>query len=209
MVQSIPAKTVELSDLEDRFGLRWVEAGNFFTEWKGELPKLSTLEQQTLDQVRTNYRYLLKYRLAESIVKMVVLSPLLNVAGFYGPPYRVSGEVGVAIEAREGDDIIKGSIDVLVVQDQLWTTVIEAKNSRFSIAEAIPQTLAYMLASPKPQQAAFGLITNGSEFLFLKVTQKNTAQYATSNIFSIWNEDNELCKVAQVLKRLGELIASG
>ncbi len=45
---------------------------------------------------------------------------------------------------------------MLVIQGQLWVTLIEAKNSEFSITKAIPQASSYMLASPNGEQATFG-----------------------------------------------------
>ena len=84
----------------------------------------------------------------ESIIKRVVLSPLLDLAGFYQLPFRINGEIGIKVAAEDEGDIIQGCIDVLVIQAQLWVTVIEVKNSEFSITTAIPQALAYMLAAP-------------------------------------------------------------
>ncbi len=206
MVQSISASKVKLSDLREQFGLQWVDTEGFFQEWLGDFPELAAEERKTLDQVKASYRYLLEYPIMEGIVKMVVLSPLLNIAGFYGPPLRVTGETDIKVSAKDEGELIQGSIDVLVVQNQLWVPVIEAKNSHFSITKAVPQTLAYMLASPQPDQSVFGMVTNGSEFLFLKMIQGTSPQYATSDIFSIWNRQNDLYTVTQVLKYLGQLM---
>lgn len=144
----------------------------------------------------------------ESIVKMVVLSPLLDIAGFYELLFRVNGEMSIAVSAEDEGVIIRGSIDVLVVQDQLWVTTIEAKNSQFSISKAIPHTLAYMLASPNLEKPVFGAILNGSEFLFLKLEETQTFQYATSNLFSLLNRGNDLYSVLRVLKQLKKLIVT-
>ncbi|MGB6015192.1 MAG: restriction endonuclease subunit R, partial [Nodosilinea sp.] len=81
--------------------------------------------------------------------------------------------------------------------------VIESKRSDFAAARAIPQALAYMLSNPQPAQPTFGLITNGSEFLFIKATRQPTAQYANSRLFSLLNPGNELYSVLQVLKQWG------
>jgi hypothetical protein len=43
---------------------------------------------QFLDRVKTELLYLNKYPMLEDLVKMVVLSPLLSLAGFYKPPLR-------------------------------------------------------------------------------------------------------------------------
>ena len=209
MVQSIPALKVKLSDLKDRFGLRWTEADDFFTDWLGNFPALTAEEIKALDRVKANYRYLLEYPIMESIVKMVVLSPLLDIAGFYAPPYRVTGEADVKVSAVDESEVIQGRIDVLIIQEQLWVTVIEAKNLEFSLTKVIPQTLAYMLAQPQPIRPTFGMVTNGSEFLFLKMLHGTSPQYGTSDVFSLRNRGNNLYPIVQILKHFGQLIAQG
>jgi hypothetical protein len=146
----------------------------FFPEWLNDLPELTQSEQQALDRVKRNYRYLLDYPVMESVVKMVVLSPLLDLAGFYEPPFRVDGEVNIRVTAEDEGEVIQGSIDVLVIQEALWVTVIEAKNSEFSLTKAIPQALAYMLACPERNRPLFGIVLNRSEFLFITAIPNST-----------------------------------
>ncbi|OUC13034.1 MAG: hypothetical protein B0A82_19265 [Alkalinema sp. CACIAM 70d] len=50
-------------------------------------------------------------------------------------------------------------------------------------------------------------VTNGSEFLFLKVSRTPIAQYATSRLFSLLNPGNELWTVLSILKTLAQPIA--
>ncbi len=206
MAQTIAARTVRLHDLKTKFRLQQVEDESFFREWVEDRPELTDLERQVLDRVKRNYLYLLEYPVLESIVKMVVLSPLLDLAGYYEPPFRVEGEVSVRVSAEDEGESIQGSIDVLIVQDQLWVTVIEAKNSELSLTKAIPQALAYMLASPRAGKPLFGMVLNGSEFLFLKLMLNEDPQYGLSNVFSLLNRGNDLYEVLQVLKRLGALM---
>jgi hypothetical protein len=52
MVQSIPAKSLTLKDLRDRFNVQWVQDSNFFPEWQGPFPALSEAEMSLLDQTR-------------------------------------------------------------------------------------------------------------------------------------------------------------
>jgi len=78
MPQLIAARTLKLHDLKASFGLELVEDDQFFQEWLDDLPELTELEKQTLDRVKRHYRYLLEYPVMESIVKMVVLSPVLD-----------------------------------------------------------------------------------------------------------------------------------
>lgn len=208
MTQTIAARRIKLHDLKTRFGLQQVQEETFFPEWCNDLPELTELEQKTLDRIRRNYLYLLEYPVMESIVKMVVLSPLLDLAGFYQPPFRIDGETSIQVSAEDESEMIQGFIDVVVIQGQLWVTVIEAKNSEFSIAKAIPQALAYMLAAPDIQRPTFGLVLDGSEFLFLKLIRGEIPQYATSNLFSLLNRGNDLYVVLSLLKQLGNLVST-
>jgi hypothetical protein len=81
-----------------------------------ELPVLSEREQLRLEEVRQNYLYQISEGiLLEETVKMVVLSPLLELAGFYRSPYKFKTEVSVKIEALgDNDEILSGRIDALV-----------------------------------------------------------------------------------------------
>jgi hypothetical protein len=206
MTQAIAARKIKLHDLKTKFGLQQMQEETFFPEWLNDLPRLTEAQQQALDRIKRNYLYLLEYPVMESIVKMVVLSPLLDLAGFYQPPFRVDGETDIKVSAEDEGEVIQGCIDVLVIQGQLWVTVIEAKNSEFSITKAIPQALAYMLAAPNLEKPAFGLVLNGSEFLFLKLVRGDVLQYAMSDLFSLLNRGNNLYHVLRVLKRLRDLI---
>lgn len=74
---------------------------------------------------------------------------------------------------------------VLVITEHLWVVVIESKRSDFAVTRAIPQTLAYLLSNPDAEKDTFGLISNGSEFLFLKASRYPSCEYATSPLFSL------------------------
>ena len=206
MTQTISARNIKLHDLKTRFGLQLVQDEAFFAEWFDGLPELTKVEQHALDRIKRNYLYLLEYPVMESIVKMVVLSPLLDLAGFYESPFRVEGETNIKVSAADEGEVIQGCIDVVVIQGQLWVTVIEAKNSEFSITKAIPQALAYMLAGPNAERPAFGVVLNGSEFLFLKLMRGDGPQYAMSDLFSLLNRGNDLYHVLRVLKQLRNLV---
>jgi hypothetical protein len=205
--KTVPAHNLKLHDLKTRFNLQETQADDFFTEWLDDAVPLQDADYAVLDRVKRNYLYLLEYPVLESIVKMVVLSPILDLAGFYEPPLRVEGEANIQVAATDEGEIIQGSIDVLVVQQSFWVTVIEAKNSEFSITKAIPQTIAYMLAHPDPDRPCFGLVVNGSEFLFLKRMQGTPPIYATSNLFSMLNRGNDLYRVLQILRTVKTIIA--
>jgi predicted type IV restriction endonuclease len=204
MVQVVQAHLVKLSDLKKKFGLTLVRDPSFFPEWSNVPAEASELERFWLDRVQTNFSSLLEDPpVLENSVKMLVLSPLLDLAGFYQPPYRLETEASMEIEAQDEGEIIRGRIDVLILRQKFWLVVIESKQSDFAVTKAVPQTLSYMLGSPNPGRVTFGMITNGNDFLFLKLVQSTTPQYANSRLFSLINPGNELYEVLGILKQVG------
>ncbi len=108
----------------------------FFTEWIAPKTQIIEPEIQALARVKLNFEHLIKKPpILEEAVKMVVLSPLLDLAGFYQPPFRIKSEVGIEIEATDAEEgvVIRGEIDVLVVSGKLWVLAIESKMSAFSL----------------------------------------------------------------------------
>ncbi|WP_414545807.1 hypothetical protein [Nostoc sp. CCY0012] len=131
MVQIIPAREISLDELEEKFGLQLASDTNFFREWQDNLPTLNAVEKQAIERIKSNYFNLNKRRfMSEEAVKMVVLSPLLDLAGFYQPPFEIETETAIEITAEDEGLIVKGNIDVLVIQKRLWILVIESKSSK-------------------------------------------------------------------------------
>jgi len=201
MTQAITAKDVTLRELKQNFGIQISQDPAFFPEWLEGFTSLSEEEHRLLDRVKANFLELMEDPpMLENTVKMVVLAPLLDLAGFYHKPFRIETETSIALEMEDEGTIIRGRIDVLVIKNRLWLLVIESKRSDFAVTRAIPQALAYMLSNSEIVQPTFGMITNGNEFLFLKTSQN---EYANSRLFSLVNPENELYSVLQVLKHLG------
>ena len=208
MVQTIQARDTSIYELEEKFGLQLSTETDFFTEWTDNLPSLTDLEKQSLKRVQSNYFNLTRRRLiSEEAVKMVVLSPLLDLAGFYQPPFEIETETSVEIVAEEEGVKLKGNIDVLVVQKNFWILVIESKSTKFDVMVALPQALAYMLTSPNGEKPTFGLLVNGREFVFVKLVREEEIKYARSYALSI-EKDDEFEQVLSVLKRVGELVVN-
>ncbi|NEP62422.1 MAG: hypothetical protein F6K31_36740 [Symploca sp. SIO2G7] len=101
MVETLRAQNISLNDLVEEFGLEFIDEQQCFREWQENLPELTDLEKQTLDGVKANFRHLSRYPLVEAVVKLVVLAPLLNMAGFYHPPFYLTAEKEVKIESEE------------------------------------------------------------------------------------------------------------
>ncbi|MEH2413779.1 restriction endonuclease subunit R [Nostoc sp.] len=217
MIQVIQAQNVTLAYLKQKFALHKSENEQFFTEWFDYIPEISELEKQSLDRVKNNYLNVLENApLLEEAVKMVVLSPLLDLAGFYRHPFYIATEESVEISeeiiideqenSEETQEIIKGKIDVLVLQDKLWLLIIESKRSSFSLAKAIPQALTYMLANLQPEQPVYSLVMNGEDFQFLKLMKRDKLIYGLSDRFTLYRRENELYKVVNILKRIGQIL---
>jgi hypothetical protein len=204
MVETIQAKNIELHDLIEKFGLQRNNDPQFFREWQDDLPELTDLEKQALDEVKDDYTHLSEYNILEPVVKLVVLSPLLRLAGFYRAPFYLTGEKEVRIESDDEGTIITGRLDLLVFTPEFWVLVIEAKKAQLSLEAGIPQALAYMLGSPNSEKPIFGFVTNGIDFIFLKLTQQETPKYATSYSFTLRSEDG-LYTVLKVLKRFAQM----
>lgn len=206
---AIADKITTLRQVEEKLGLTLSGDRQFFTEWMVDLPALSEAGQARLEQVRQNYLYQISDGiLLEETIKMVVLSPLLELAGFYQAPYRFKTEVSVEIEAQgDNEEILRGRIDALVLQGRLWVILIESKKTTFDVELAIPQTLAYMAAHREPEQPLYGMITNGSSYLFVKTLGK---EYGISDLFATRSQyRNNLSEVLRILKRLGRIITEG
>ncbi|WP_315786915.1 restriction endonuclease subunit R [Fischerella sp. JS2] len=207
MVQIIQTQTVNITYIKEKFGLQLAESDQFFTEWFENLPEITTQEKQTLDRVKTNYLSLVERRpISEEMVKMVVLAPLLDLAGFYRSPFDIETEKSIEITLEDAGEIFRGRIDVLVIKQQFWLLVIESKSAGFSLLTAIPQALAYMLSNPDPKRPGFGLVLNGSDFIFLKLTKQNPPIYAFSDEFTLLKRENELYKVLSILKKLSQIL---
>jgi hypothetical protein len=135
----------------------------------------------------------------------VIAAPLLDLAGFYNPPFYSRSEQPIQLSLPDQEVVIRGKIDILVIQAQLWLLLIESKQAGFSLSPGIPQVLAYMLASPDNHKPLYGMVTNGSNFVFLKLTRYPQPVYAKSKEF-ILNPDKGLEQTLRIMKRLGAVI---
>ncbi len=199
-----------IAEAERRFGLQRTEDAAFFTEWQTDLPALSIAERGTLNELRQRYLYQRSEgQLLEGTVTLLLASPLLTVAGFYDPPFRVRAEESVQLTLADGEGVLQGRIDVLVLLNQFWVVVLESKKTALSVWTALPQTLAYPMANPQPLQPCFGMVTNGDDIFFVKLVQAEQRYYAVSRVFAPLSSSQELYSVLQILKRLGQVIAAG
>ncbi len=206
MVQVIQANKIEdISELVDLFQLEKQFDPTFFSEWQEDLPELNAAEQLALDEMKSEYEYLSLYTNLEPIVKMVIVGPLLKMAGFYRPPFRVKAEKRVELATEDDGVIVRGQLDILVMHDRLWAILIEAKRVQYSLDAGIPQALFYMLGDPDPGKPMFGFVTNGPDFQFLKLVRGKVPTYSESVRFYM-NRGNDVQMVLRILKQLGQLV---
>jgi hypothetical protein len=193
-----------LNQAEARFNLHRTTDPQFFPEWVDALPELTEQEKKTLDHIKTIYLYQrADGSLAEGAINLLLTSPLLYLAGLCDPPFKIRAEVSVKIEIADGDTILQGRIDTLVLQNRLWIVVVESKRTTFPCPDAIPQVLAYMMANPNSDLPSFGLVTNGDQFIFVKSVKTPLPLYDLSDDFSLFSRRrNELSEVLRILKRL-------
>ncbi len=195
-------KNLTLRDVIQKFELVPSRDKSFFLEWQRDLPSLNPDEEKALAEIETEYFYLSQQPMAEGAVKMVVLSRLLSLAGFYRSPFTMTTEYTVKIQAIDDGKTLRGVIDILVLHDKLWALLVESKRNTFSLEPALPQALTYMCGSPHPEYPTFGLISNGANSLLLKLEGKT---YAQSKEFSLRNT-GDLSELLQVLKRVGTIV---
>lgn len=194
-----------LAEAETQFGLSKNDDPLFFTEWFRNLPALSIDAHERLDLIKRRYLYHRQYgHMLEGAVNFIVIAPLLEMAGFYDPPFHLRSEASIRLDLEDKNNkVYQGRIDSLILQDHLWVILVESKRTSFSAEVALPQALAYMAANPQSEQASFGLVSNGASSIFIKLEH---AQYDFSDEFSLNRRQNELYNVLQVLNHLKGLL---
>lgn len=203
MVQVQQANQLTLREVEDKFGLRYVKDPSFFPEWQIETDSLNEYDRKVLDQAQNSFVYLNKDAIQEALVKMIVVSPLLLVAGFYRAPFMTFAEQSTEVEVRDEEraEVIRGKVDILVARGSVWITVVEAKGSKIDTQMGIPQLLAYMLSNSAQAAPLYGMVTNGTNTTFVKLLS-DKREYGFSKQYSLYNPGNDLYDVVSVLKAI-------
>ena len=103
---------------------------NFFLEWRQELPDLTQSERGEIDRLQARFAAH-RYRglVAEGAVDKLLLSPLLDLVGFYEPEFEIRAEETITFEVSDRDEILRGRMDTLIIRDGLWVLVLEAKRT--------------------------------------------------------------------------------
>jgi hypothetical protein len=199
-----------IAEAERKFGLSRSESRDFFAEWYDQLPVINPSDRANLEILWRRYIY---HRsgghLLESTVMLLLVSPLLTIAGLYDPPFWIKAEESIAINVSDSEETLQGRIDVLVLHDRLLIIVLESKKTMLSVWSALPQTLAYLMASPNGggthpagTRPTIAMLTNGDDIVFVKLEGK---QYAMSQVLSPLVNRGELEVAWQVLRKIAEI----
>ena len=86
MTQTLAIEKVSLYELERKLGLQLERDSNFFREWQDDLPSLTSFETERLERVIAISANLERRSVLENTVKIAIVSPLLDLAGFFLPP---------------------------------------------------------------------------------------------------------------------------
>jgi hypothetical protein len=189
-----------LAEAEAKFAISASADPDFFTEWQTGLVELSAAHQARLDLIKQRYLYYWRYgHILEGAVNFIVIAPLLELAGLYDPPFHLRSEATVQLDLEDQDGTIyQGRIDSLIIQENLWVLLVEAKRSSFNMTLALPQALTYMAANPQAEPT-FALVSNGEYSIFIKLHNR---QYGFSDDFSLNRRHNDLHDILQILDRL-------
>ena len=116
---SSPEK-LTLRDLKGKFHLQTSGDPNFFLEWQQNLPVISEWEHQRLDRIHAIYENFNEDSVLEEKLKITIVSPLLDLADFFLPPFQFSAEEQVQISVKDDKKTYRGKIDFLVLQDLVF-----------------------------------------------------------------------------------------
>jgi hypothetical protein len=207
MSVAITEAIITLAEAEARFHLSRTESADFFPEWCVGLPELTEAEKTSLAEMRRRYLYQRSQgQLLENTVTLLFASPLLTLAGFYDPPFRLKAEEAVQITLTDPEEVLQGRLNALFLKDQFWVIILESKKTALSVWSALPQTLAYLMANPHPDLPSYGLMTNGDDSVFVKLVQPPNGEYNFSRVFAVLTSDQELYWVLQVLKKIRQVL---
>ncbi len=209
MTLAVTDRIKSFKDLKRSFNLEQSKEPAFFSELSEELQELSQEEKAGVGKIKKRFDYQQEDGfLLEGTVNLLVVSPLLELAGFLDEPYQIRSPFGVELVIDDTVETLRGFIDTLVVNNNLWILSLESKRSAIPVGVALPQLFAYMLAQPRQGNLAFGLATNGDEFIFLKLDfSAEQPLYGFSRAYSLLPVNHELDIVLKILKRLGNAVA--
>jgi hypothetical protein len=180
------------------------------------LEPLSEREQDEIEQMQSDFEsYFVEGMVSEGQIKLLSVSPLLKLAGFYKPPIKIILEEDISdIIIEDQNTKITGRIDLLAIQTKslesdtpFWVLVLESKNGNIAPSAGLAQILTYAYTSLQSQTSVWGLLTNGEYYQFIYLQSGEQPIY---NILPSLNFlETELAQTTlQVLKAIRNSITS-
>ncbi|PSF35533.1 restriction endonuclease subunit R [Aphanothece hegewaldii CCALA 016] len=209
---TIQAKKLTLEDVHRLLNLVEKYEEVSFSKFFSLLP-VSESEKTELLQIRNDFRSYLRERKAFlGQIKAITLFPLLRLAGFYHYPMQIQVEEGIEnIVIEDEETIITGRLDIVLVNKEkptinnipFWILVIEAKESAIEVRQGLPQLLTYAYSSLAQQSVVWGLVTNGLQYLFVRVCLGNPSKYQLMPILDLMYTTSAI-ELLQVLKAVSQ-----
>jgi hypothetical protein len=206
---TLRARELSLEDVHQFFGFEPVWEAEF--EDFLALPSVTPAEEARLQQVSANFkRYLLAGQVSEGQVRIVVVNPLLQIAGYDQFPLEYRSEENIAQIFIEDQDLyIRGRFDLVVVnrqlenaqQQPLWILVVESKNLSAAESTGIAQMLTYAHTSLQHQSAVWGMVTNGEIHRFFYLHKGDPTRYYHMPSLSLMRS-HQLTQLLRVLKAI-------
>ncbi len=180
MPQTLDASQLTLPQVHQHLNLR----AHFAPDLRAHLnlqPLPETDSLHNLSQLAKSYY--LQGSLLEGQAKLLFVSPLLWLAGFYQPEIRIDLEEKIAeIVLDDGETTIRGRMDILIVRQRdqsphFWLLLIETKNAALDTAVGLPQLLTYASTGLAQQDSVWGLIANGIDYQFVQLQAGDPNDY--------------------------------
>jgi hypothetical protein len=176
------------------------------------LTEVTEWEMAEMEQIRIDFQaYWQAGKVLEGQVQMLVLSPLLRLAGFYRSPIQLSLEQAIGeISIVDEETTIAGRLDLLAVRrastTPLWILVVESKNSQVDALNGLPQLLTYASRSLSHQRSVWGLVTNGISYYFTRLMTDEIRSQQTYQLLPELNllDSDRALVLLQVLKAIRE-----
>ena len=162
------------------------------------LPDLTEWEMAEMAEIRIDFQaYWQAGKVLEGQVQLLVLAPLLRLAGYYRSPIQLSLEQAIAeIMLDDEDAKITGRLDLLAARrgavTPLWVLVVESKNSQVDALNGLPQLLTYASQSLTSQESVWGLATNGFSYYFVRLISGETLSYQLLPELNLLDSDRAL-----------------
>ncbi|MCA1994569.1 MAG: restriction endonuclease subunit R [Coleofasciculus sp. S288] len=209
---TLNANKLSLEEVEWLLNLEEREGSNFTSLLS--LQPITASEQAEVEQIHQDFRpYLRGKKALEGQVRLVVVAPLLRLAGFYRPPIQIRVEEDIErIYIEDDDQVITGKFDIIAVNKNstrsnnvdFWVLVIETKRSELDTISGLPQLLTYASQSLQHQEFVWGLVTNGIRYQFVYLQRGNPSTYQQMPLLNLLESDSAI-RLLQVLKAICQL----